>query len=95
MVCDDMKLPAFHKMSKVSDGQVDRQQLPVKGAIPRLCWQKFLGKVGNGSPCSLYVLLWWLLLPTSVSFPASWGLKEGSEGAKVSLHIQVGICDRS
>lgn len=41
---------AFDEVPEVFDGEVDGQELTIKGTVPRLWWAEFLGEVSNGAP---------------------------------------------
>ena len=57
MISQYIKLTAFNEMAEVFNGEVDAQELAVKGAVPSLCWPEFPREVGNRAPSVPDVLL--------------------------------------
>ena len=57
VVSDDVEVTAFHKVEQVFKGQVNGQQLTVKGAVLLLRGSKLPGEVLKGTPRVVNLLL--------------------------------------
>ena len=57
VVGPDIEVTAFDEVLKVFDGQVNGQQLSIKGAVLCLGRCKLPGKIGEGAPGVSYPLL--------------------------------------
>jgi len=57
MICYNMKITSFHKVSEVLNGQVYCQQLTVKGAVTGFSWSELGREKLNRAPLSIHELL--------------------------------------
>ena len=57
VVRQDGEMPGLQHVTEVPHGLIDRQELPVVGAVFLLCWTQLLGEEGGGLPEVLHPLL--------------------------------------